>query len=140
MSKTFYQTAQLFGTSLDQDDFATTKTVLSPDCRYLIGEDELVGPVAIAGSYEENMIAGRKKLDQLEWGQCRIEELSPTEFYVHFTDYLTHRSQSYTHRCKQKLTINENGLIVLIQHIDDPEEQAKLNSYYESVGLPPSGG
>ncbi len=128
-------TAQTFGTSLDQDDFATARSTLFETCEYVIGEETLRGPVEIAKSYEDNMIAGRKKLDKLEWGNCRIEELSPNEFYVHFTDYLTHKSKEYTHRCKQKVTVNDENKIVRIEHISDQEEQERLDAYYRSVGL-----
>jgi len=126
--------AALFGSSLDKDDFATTRTLLSDDCRY-IGEEELIGPVAIAKSYEDNMIEGRKKLDQLEWGQCKIEAINASEFYVHFTDYLTHQGKAYTHRCKQKVVVGSNHKIERIEHISDPVEQEKLDAYYRSVGL-----
>ncbi len=127
--------AAQFGTSLDQDDFATTKTLLSNDCTYHIGSEVLTGPDAIANSYEQNMIAGRKKLDVLEWGQSRIEPLGDNEFYVHFTDYLTHKGKSYTHRCKQKLTLNDKGKITAIVHIHNEEEQQQLDDYYRQVGL-----
>ncbi len=127
--------AAQFGMSLDKDDFATTKLLLGDDCRYVIGEEVLVGPDAICQSYEDNMIAGRKKLDKLEWGQSRIEELGGNKFYVHFTDHLGHKGVDYTHRCKQKLTIDTNGKIISIEHIYDQDEQDRLDAYYRSVGL-----
>lgn len=124
-----------FGQSLDKDEFDTTKKLLDANCKYFIGEDVLVGPVNICQSYEQNMIEGRKKLDVLEWGQSSIDVISNTEFYVNFTDYLTHKGQSYTHRCKQKLTINNKKQIVLIEHIHNQEEQDSLDEYYKKVGL-----
>ncbi|WP_299890005.1 hypothetical protein [uncultured Lacinutrix sp.] len=108
---------------------------MSQDCNYFIGEDVLIGPEKICQSYEQNMIEGRQKLDNLEWGQSEIEPLKSNEFYVHFTDYLTHKGIKHTHRCKQKLFINEHGLIQRIEHIHNQEEQDKLNAYYKSVGL-----
>jgi len=99
------QIAKLFGTSLDQDDFETTKTVLSDNCEYDIGSETLVGAIAICNSYEQNMIAGRKKMDKLEWGKSWIESINDNQYFVHFTDYLTHKGETYTHCCKQKLTI-----------------------------------
>ena len=127
--------AAQFGNSLDQDDFETTKKLLSQDCEYIIGSDILYGPTEICNSYEENMIEGRKKLDKLEWGESQIEKISDYEFYVHFTDYLTHKGIDYTHKCKQKLTINAHGKITQINHIDNPEEAKKLNEYYIKVGI-----
>ncbi|MFT5823825.1 MAG: hypothetical protein ACI8ZM_005088 [Crocinitomix sp.] len=127
--------AKVFGTSLDQDNFELTASVLSDDCIYKIGTTTLNGPQEICNSYEENMIAGRKKLDELEWGKSKITRISENEFFVHFTDYLTHQNKKYTHRCQQKLTVNSDGKISEIEHIHEQEEQDKLDVYYQTVGL-----
>lgn len=124
-----------FGRSLDMDEFEQTKELLSTDCCYDIGDETLIGPERICGSYEQNMIDGRKKLDELEWGKSHIEELGDSSFYVHFTDYLTHKGQKHTHRCKQLLKVNESYKIYSIKHIHNQEEQNKLDNYYRSVGL-----
>ena len=124
-----------FGNSLDKDDYARTRSVIADECEYLIGEKSLFGPVAIAKSYEDNMKEGKKKLDKLEWGECKIETINENEFFVHFTDYLGHKSIEYVHRCKQKITVGPNNKIVRIEHISDPAEQKRLDAYYKSVGL-----
>lgn len=129
------KTAQKFATSLDQDNFPLTKTTLSPNCQYIIGSETLTGPEAICHSYEQNMLEGRAKLDKLEWGQSEIEVISDSEYVVHFTDFLTHKGIQFTHQCKQKLSFNEQGKIMLIEHIDDPEGQARLDDFYRTVGL-----
>jgi len=123
-----------FGQKLDQDLFEETKKLLTEKCTYSIGEETLNGPNAICNSYEQNMLKGRKKMDELVWGESRIEVLSETEFYVHFTDYLTHKGQKYTHKCKQKLSI-EHGLIIHIEHIMDNEGEERLNAFYKTVGI-----
>lgn len=135
MARPDHCAAVLFGQSLDRDDFAATRALLSADCRYTIGEETRVGPEAITGSYEQNMLEGRKKLDKLEWGASRVEILGDGRFFVHFTDYLTHRGVAYTHRCKQRLTVGEGGQITSIEHMDDPDEQARLDAFYREVGL-----
>lgn len=124
-----------FGQSLDNDDFNLTKNLLSQECKYFVGEEILIGPDAICNSYEQNMIEGRNKLDVLEWGKSRIESINDSEYYVHFTDYLTHKGKSYTHKCKQLLSINDKGLVDAIKHIHNKEEQSKLDNYYRDVGL-----
>ena len=129
------EVAKRFGTSLDEDDFNTTKTTLSEDCKYIIGNEILIGPENICRSYEQNMQEGRKKLDVLEWGQSWIEPIDETRFYVHFTDYLTPKGQKYIHRCKQRLTISDIGTLNLIEHIFDQEEQNRLDAFYQRVGL-----
>jgi len=127
--------AAQFGNSLDQDDFKRTKELLSKNCEYIIGSAILLGPTEICNSYEQNMIEGRKKLDKLEWGESRIEKITDCEFYVHFTDYLTHKGINYIHKCKQKLTINSLGKITQIHHVDDAEEAKRLDEYYIKVGI-----
>lgn len=127
--------AILFGYFLDKDLYDDTKKLLAEHCEYDIGNEILKGPDAICHSYESNMIAGKKKMDKLEWGQSRIEEINEQEFYVHFTDYLTHQNCNYTHRCKQKLTFGTHHKIIKIQHIHDEDEQNRLNAFYQSVGI-----
>ncbi len=127
--------ATRFGRSLDKDEFEFTQKLLSRNCQYVIGKEVLIGPEDICRSYEQNMIAGRKKLDELEWGVSSIEPINDSEFYVHFTDYLTHKGEKYTHRCKQKVRVNEHGLISRIEHVHDQGEQDRLDKYYQEVGL-----
>ncbi len=129
------QTAVKFGQSLDNDEFELTKQLLSQDCKYVIGKETLIGPDNICNSYEQNMLEGRKKLDSLEWGKSHIESINETEFYVHFTDFLRHKGKDYVHRCKQKLVVDDHGLISSIEHIHDQEEQDRLDQYYVAVGL-----
>ena len=124
-----------FGQSLDNDEFNLTKNLLSQECKYIIGNEVIIGPDDIGHSYEQNMIEGRKKLDVLEWGQSCIEPINESEYYVHFTDFLTHKGRSYTHKCKQQLLINDEGKITLIKHIHDQEETDRLENYYKEVGL-----
>ena len=123
-----------FGKSLDNDNFERTKELLNEDCIYVIGEDRIVGPERICKSYEDNMIEGRKKLDLLEWGTSKVQKASDTEWIVHFTDHLTHKNLQYVHRCQQRLFI-EHGKIYRIEHIDDSEEQSRLDEFYQKVGL-----
>lgn len=127
--------AKQFGASLDEDNFELTKTLLSADCKYTIGAEVLHGPDDIVGSYEKNMLEGREKLDGLVWGKSNVTQISTNEFLVHFTDYLTHKGIEYTHKCSQKLIFNKENKIDSIEHLQDEEEQSRLNKYYNKVGL-----
>lgn len=124
-----------FGQSLDNDEFNLTKSLIGSECKYLIGDDVLIGPENICNSYEQNMIEGRKKLDILEWGKSSIESINDSEYYVHFTDFLTHKGKSYIHKCKQLLLINDERQIISIKHIPDQEEEDSLDYFYKEVGL-----
>lgn len=130
--------AQLFGTSLDQDDYETTQKLLSENCEYDFGQGILHGPKEITNSYEQNMIAGRAKMDKLEWGTSTVDKISENEFVVNFTDYLFHKGEKYIHRCQQKLHINSSGKIERIIHINNAEESKRLKAWYTSVDIPTS--
>lgn len=56
-------------------------------------------------------------------------------FLVHFTDYLTHKGIEHTYRCSQKLTLDADGKIVYIEHLEDLAERANLDEFYRQVGL-----
>ena len=81
------------------------------------------------------MLDGRRKFDGLEWGNSRIESISDSEYFVHFTDYLTHKGVKYVHKCKQRLTIGNDGKIESIEHVDDKDERERLSSFLKEVGL-----
>ena len=127
--------AQSFGIFLDQDEFAKMKELLAPDCTYFIHDEILEGKDTIAGLYQSNMEAGKKKFDELVWGESRVEALNENEFEVYFSDFLKHKGLSHNYNCKQKLTINNAGLITEIRHIELPGEREQLKAYYEKVGL-----
>ena len=95
----------------------------------------MIGPDAITKSYEQNMLDGRKALDELLWGESGVEEVSESEFIVHFTDHLKHNGQSFIHRCQQRVVIGESKMIVEISHIDNESEEEKLQAFLKKVGL-----
>lgn len=128
--------ALTFGTALDNDDYAKAKTVVAPDCTYDIGSAVLKGPDQIIDSYEENMKKGKIKFDKLVWGKCKIVPVDDQKFEVHFSDHLTKNGKTHNYKCKQILTINEDGLIANIEHQEFPGEKEKLHSFYNSVDIP----
>ena len=133
-----YKTAVQFGTSLDNDDYKTTLSTLTPDCIYDMGSETLTGAEAIVNSYEQNMLAGRKKMDKLEWGNSYVDQISDSEYIVNFTDYLYHAGEKFTFQCQQRLFINQEQKIYKIEHIHDPNAWQDLQDWYRSVGIPTS--
>lgn len=127
--------AKIFGSSLDKDDFEATRKILDPHCRYLYGDKILTGPDEIVASYKQNMIEGRKKLDELRWGENQVESINECSFLIHFTDYLKHKDQEFTYHCSQRIVINKSGLISEIIQIENEEESLQLERFYQSVGL-----
>ena len=135
MNHNYKSIAEQFGQTLDADDFVAFRALLHPECVYQFRDTMMNGPAEIAGSYEKNMVEGKKKLDKLVWGKARIEEVSERVFDVHFTDYLGHQGLEHTYRCKQRVTVHEEGSVIRIEHVDDPVESEKLKEFYQKVGL-----
>lgn len=129
------QIAEEFGKALDQDNFEQLRKLLAPQCTYCIGDIKLIGPEAIASSYEQNMLEGRETLDELAWGESGIEEVDDYEFILHFTDHLKHRGHSFIHRCQQRVVVGEDKTIIEINHVENVAEADKLNEFYKKVGL-----
>lgn len=127
--------AERFGKYLDEDNFEEAKKLLAANCEYKIGAEVIRGPELIMKSYEDNMVEGRNKLDELQWGKSWIEQQSEDSYIVNFTDYLKHKGVSHIHKCKQILRLNEVGSIIQIEHVNNQEEEATLKKFYEKVGL-----
>jgi aspartate racemase len=130
-----YQTALRFGKYLDRDDFRAVATLLAPNCKYEIGGKTLHGPEKIVASYEENMVEGKAKFDELVWGKCRIEMVSPTEYDVYFSDQITHQGITHQYSCKQQLVVNNAQAITHITHQELPGQREKLTAFLKQVGV-----
>lgn len=128
--------ADRFGELLDQDKFEQFRTLLADDCCYLTGSDTLIGRKAIASSYEQNMQAGRAKLDKLIWGPSQVTIIDADNFEVLFVDFLQHQGIDHTYRCAQRITINDELLITQIEHRELSKEREKLHAFYKRVGIP----
>lgn len=135
MKTSIKRAAQQFGTALDNDDFVLAASVVGENCTYEIGDKTLIGPKEILGLYEENMKAGRKKFDELEWGKCRIEVLNESQAAVHFEDFLKHRGIEHIYKCFQILTFNESEKIIKIEHQEYPNEREQFDLFLKKVGL-----
>lgn len=127
--------AQRFGRCLDADDFGAVAELLASDCGYDTGKQTLSGRDQIVAMYEENMREGRAKLDELVWGESRVEVRGERCFDVVFTDSLKHRGLSHTYRCVQRLRFGDDGWIVSIEHVELAGEREGLLAFYEKVGL-----
>lgn len=132
------QVVAQFGRALDNDDFTLASSLLADNATYEIGNGTLEGPEAICDSYRQNMLAGRRKFDELVWGASRVEQIGDASFYICYTDYLKHQGIAHTFRCKQRIEVGSNGKICRIQHIEDPAEREAFNAFLSKVGLSPT--
>ncbi len=127
--------AQQFGCYLDADDFTRFKSLLEENCVYEIGGKVLDSKETIAGLYEKNMKEGKLKFDELVWGKSEVKQVNEQEFEVYFSDFLKHKGIEHNYKCKQRITINEVGLVTKIVHIELPGKREALKKFYKQVGL-----
>lgn len=129
------ETAIQFGKYLDEDEFELAKTLVASTCQYEINGQILIGKDKIIDLYKTNMEAGKQKFDELIWGKSDVNTLSEMEYEIYFSDFLKHNGIEHNYKCKQKITINTNGLIEKIVHIELPGEKEKFLDFLKTVGL-----
>jgi hypothetical protein len=125
--------AKRFAAALDRCDFAEALGYLSPDCRYEIGLETLVGPDAIVASYRLNAEWGSRALQQVIY-ESEVEEESGG-LCVLYIDRLTQAGQTHEYRCRQHLSLDDSGQIVGILHEELPGERAHLDDFFRRVGV-----
>ncbi len=126
--------AKRFAQALDRCDFAEAGRYLSSDCSYQTGHEELIGPQAILASYSESADWGSKTLDQVIY-ESEIEVGKDGSLSVLYLDKIIHGGLTHEYRCRQRLSIDDAGLIVGIVHEELPSEREKLNEFLARCGV-----
>jgi len=124
----------MFAQALDRDDFHAARPMLRADCTYTIRDKVLRGPDAILASYQSATDDAHAKFDAIDYSSD-ISIQSSHIALIEFSDVLTHQGQTHHHKCHQRLTIDDAGLIVAIKHIDLPGERETLLDFLRRVGL-----
>ena len=129
------QTAATLAAALDRNDFATAARLISAECRYEVRGETLIGAAAIIGSYAENNLWATQNLDEVRY-ESEVGEPAGDTVAVHYTDYLMKAGGGWhRHRCRQHLTVDDEGRIVRIVHEDLPGEVEALDDYFERCGI-----
>jgi hypothetical protein len=121
-------TAQ-FAKALDQSDFESVIPLLAADCTYTISGSTLSGIEAIIASYQEADEWGKKNLDDVRY-ESKVEGNAIT-----FIDFLSHKGKSHLHQCQQITTMNADGLICHIEHVELRGEREQVDEFFSSVGV-----
>jgi hypothetical protein len=126
--------AERFARALDHDDFETARSLLGNDCSYIIRDEQHAGPEAIIASYRAASAWAIANLDRIEYDSS-VEALDDRRCAITFVDRITHRGESLEHRCRQVVTIDDDGLIHSIVRIDLPGERDAVEAFFTRVGL-----
>jgi hypothetical protein len=129
------QAAAMLSAALDRNDFATAARLITPDCRYEVRGDTLIGAPAIITSYAESNEWAIAHLDEVRY-ESEVGTPEGDTVAVRYTDYLMKAGGGWhRHRCRQHLTVNAEGRIARIVHEDLPGEVEALDDYFERCGI-----
>lgn len=132
--------AQAFANALDRNDFECAAAMLAPGCRYdltraaLTSEGTLLGPEAIVQSYERHNTRAHVLFDRVEYFSA-VENIDGTTALIRFSDVIEKGSERHTYSCRQRVVVNESGLIDQIVQFDIPEETTAVLGFLRRVGV-----
>ena len=134
-SATPEEVARQFACALDRDDFDLVARLLSNDCVYAARSGAIVGVASILASYREASAWAKDHLDSVRYESSVHPEPIGGLVSVSFFDHVCRIGTSHTYQCAQRLSVNQSGEIVRIEHVELPGQREALFSFLSSVGL-----
>jgi len=129
-------TAEAFVRALDTEDFDATEAILAPSCVYQFRGAETLGGAKIVASYRAAAEWASESFDRIRY-ESSLQQETPTRFRVRFIDLTEHGGRSHRHECEQVFTVDADGRIDSIEHIDLPGERERLRAFLDGVGVKP---
>lgn len=127
--------------ALDRDDFVMASGFVHPECVYESPGGRMVGRDAIIDSYRKNAEWARAAFDRIEY-ESSVEPMADGRFRVTYTDRTWHTPRTtapeplaHVYQCQQILTVNEDGLITHIEHVEIPGQRQALEAYLTKCGV-----
>lgn len=125
---------RIFAEALDREDYDSAAGVLGPKTRYIVDDEEHIGPTAIIASYRASGDWAAKTLDVVRY-ESKIEVTEPGRAVISFADHIEHAGKNLTHTCEQWVEIDSRGIITRIEHHDLPGEREALAAFFRDVGV-----
>jgi hypothetical protein len=126
--------ARIFAEALDREDYDSAAAVLSTDARYIVDDEEHIGPTAIVASYRASGDWAAKTLEGVRY-ESRVEVTQAGKAVISFSDHIEHAGRVMTHTCEQRVEIDSSGLITRVEHHDLPGEREALAAFFRDVGV-----
>ena len=124
--------AERFARALDDGDWSAAASLLHPECRYDCRGSVMVGPALLDG-YRATDEWVKSTFDAVRY-ESRVE-VDDGRARIHFRDLIDHGEHHLDFSCQQLLTIDADGRIVSIEHIDLPGETEKADAFNEACGV-----
>jgi hypothetical protein len=126
--------ARRFAEAPDHEDDHRAAALLAPGCTYRIRGDELSGPGPIVASYKGNGDEAAERFDQIAY-RSAVRPGHAGTATIEFADNISHAGRTLTHRCEQRISVDDAGRIARIEHIDLPGERERLCAFKAACGL-----
>lgn len=120
--------------ALDDDDYETATSVMTPDVEYVIGDQTLSGPAAIVASYKAASEMAHRIFDGVGYDHEIVATDDPDLFHIHYSDILTIGDETLTHKALQYVRAEEGKGVVHIINVDVPGERERVNDFLTRHG------
>lgn len=126
--------AQRFAAALDANDWDAALGLLAPRCRYDCRGTTSEGGDAIVASYREIGEWVAATFADVRYAS-EVVSADPPHVLLEFRDHMRHGDHVLDFRCRQRLTVDADGKIVAIAHIDLPGERDKADRFNAACGV-----
>jgi limonene-1,2-epoxide hydrolase len=124
-----------FADALDADDFDVVQRRLTNDCVYLVGKQRHVGPEAVVASYRDGSHLARRLFEDVIFSHVIVSEHGADSVLVEFRDELLAGGEWFSHRSRQRITVQDGGLVSRIEDIPIPGEGGALADFMQRHGI-----
>jgi len=128
------EAALALASALDRSDWSGSVACLSPECTYEIRGKVNHGAEAIISSYRVIGEWVEATFESVRY-ESSVEAQEPSIATISFRDLLEHQGHNLDFRCRQIVTLGEDGLICKIQHVDIEGMPEKAAAFNEACGV-----
>jgi len=124
--------------ALDAEDYDAAAKHLAQGCTYEFRGRVIEGADAIIASYRAAGEAGRDRFDAIHY-ESSVLPVGTDGARIDYTDIVTIAGDTHAHRCAQEVSLDKDGLVSRIRHIDLEGERETLQQFEARHAEPSSG-
>ena len=124
--------AERFARALDDGDWDAAASLLHPECRYACRGTLQTGP-SLLDAYRTTDEWAKATFESVRY-ESRVE-VEDGRARIHFRDLMDHGEHHLDFRCQQLVSVDDDGRIIEIEHIDLPGETEKADRFNRACGV-----
>jgi hypothetical protein len=114
--------------ALDAEDYEAAMNHLAQGCTYELRGRVIEGADAIIASYRTAGEAGEDRFDAIRY-ESSVSPVGTDGARIDYTDIVTIAGHTHAHRCAQEVSLDGDGLVSHIRHIDLEGERERLHQF-----------